>query len=84
MTHPEPDHRGPAVNSGGPSGAGWFIAGGLIVLVLVAIWLLTAGVFDRTTTGSINKPGEVNIRAPGVNVDGSQLTQPAPRAPSGG
>jgi hypothetical protein len=87
MTHHEPEHRTTVINTGRQvNGIGWFIAGGLIVLVLVAIWLLAGGAFDRSTTGSIDMPDEVNIRVPDVNVDVNPPApaQPAPAAPAGG
>lgn len=40
------------------AGAGWFIVGGIAVLVLVGAWLIWEGVFDLQTTAGIPIPGD--------------------------
>lgn len=85
MTQHEPEHRTTVIHTGRQSsGAGWFIAGGLIVLALVGIWLLAGGAFDRATTAGIDMPDEVNIKVPDVNVDVNPPAQPAPATPPPG
>jgi hypothetical protein len=85
MSNIEPEHRTTVINTGRQSsGAGWFIAGGIVVLALVAIWLFSGGVFDRTTTAGI--PDNVRIEVPDVDVDVTPAApapaQPAPATPA--
>lgn len=83
MSNLEPEHRTTVVNAGreGGGGAGWFIVGGIVVLALVAIWLFSGGMFDRTTTAGIDSPDNVRIEVPGVDVD-VQPAAPAPAQPA--
>ena len=86
MTNREPEHRTTVINTGrSGSGAGWFIVGGLVVLALVGIWLFAGGVFDRSTTASIDVPDEVQVEMPDVDVEvapaQSEADAPAEPAP---
>lgn len=83
MPTPEERERTTVVTTGSQGGAGWFIAGGLAVLVVVGLWLFGGAISDGMQTSGINVDLPDNVD---VQVDNSQPapaeTEAAPAEPA--
>jgi hypothetical protein len=64
MPTPEERERTTIVTTGSHGGAGWFIAGGLAVLIVVAIWLFGGAINDGMQTSDIDVdlPDNVDVQ----------------------
>ena len=80
MPIPEERERTTIVTSGSGNGAGWFVAGGLAVLIIVGLWVFGGAISDGTRTSDIN----VDVPEVDVQVESSEpvRAKPAPAEPA--
>ncbi|MEX0955588.1 MAG: hypothetical protein WDZ83_10290 [Rhizobiaceae bacterium] len=81
MPMPEERERTTIVTTGSRGGAGWFVAGGLAVLVVVALWLFGGAISDGMQTSDVNVDLPDNVD---VQVDSAEPApaEPAPQTPA--